>query len=279
MLTTNNGFTKNCVCDESLRIGCAHAPQGETPTINGVRGFRNRNVIVSVSLKARILHNPVRRVKGTRAHWYTLTNAGNISGVDVTQPYNPRLRQLHFCPQCTSIRIIYGDATLSDSHRARAIWHARPFSWMGTARGPSGGRMNEIVNIIDRRAGVGRPVRTGKQKQAERGARRERRGVLYAAGVGSRSSPFYHPKSLDSIFLSLFLFFFPISRVSTCFQIYPWYYLCGNRYKLMPSTQGILVTRFSSYIFLYISIYIYERRGTLKHIVHELFILSTEIWF
>ncbi|KAK1125119.1 hypothetical protein K0M31_006458 [Melipona bicolor] len=57
---------------------------------------------------------------------------------------------------------------------------------MGTARGPSGGRMNEIVNIIDRRAGVGRPVRTGKQKQAERGARRERRGVLYAAGVGSR---------------------------------------------------------------------------------------------
>lgn len=78
---------------------------------------------------------------------------------------------------------------------------------MGTARGPSGGRMNEIVNIIDRRAGVGRPVRTGKQKQAERGARRERRGVLYAAGVGSRSSPFYHPKSLDSIFLSLFLFF------------------------------------------------------------------------
>lgn len=68
--------------------------------------------------------------------------------------------------------------------------------------------MNEIVNIIDRRAGVGRPVRTGKQKQAERGARRERRGVLYAAGVGSRSSPFYHPKSLDSIFLSLFLFFF-----------------------------------------------------------------------
>lgn len=71
---------------------------------------------------------------------------------------------------------------------------------MGTARGPSGGRMNEIVNIIDRRAGVGRPVRTGKQKQAERGARRERRGVLYTAGVGSRSSPFYHPKSLDSIF-------------------------------------------------------------------------------
>lgn len=45
----------------------------------------------------------------------------------------------------------------------------------------------------------------------------------------------------------------------------------------MPSTQGILVTRFSSYIFLYISIYIYERRGMLKHIVHELFILSTEI--
>lgn len=69
--------------------------------------------------------------------------------------------------------------------------------------------MNEIVNIIDRRAGVGRPVRTGKQKQAERGARRERRGVLYAAGVGSRSSPFYHPKSLDSIFfLPLFRFFF-----------------------------------------------------------------------
>lgn len=92
---------------------------------------------------------------------------------------------------------------------------------MGTARGPSGGRMNEIVNIIDRRAGVGRPVRTGKQKQAERGARRERRGVLYAAGVGSRSSPFYHPKSLDSIFFFyLFLPFFPISRVSTCFQIY-----------------------------------------------------------
>lgn len=83
---------------------------------------------------------------------------------------------------------------------------------MGTARGPSGGRMNEIVNIIDRRAGVGRPVRTGKQKQAERGARRERRGVLYAAGVGSRSSPFYHPKSLDSIFLSLFLFFFFLSH-------------------------------------------------------------------
>lgn len=72
--------------------------------------------------------------------------------------------------------------------------------------------MNEIVNIIDRRAGVGRPVRTGKQKQAERGARRERRGVLYAAGVGSRSSPFYHPKSLDSIFFfylsSVFFFFF-----------------------------------------------------------------------
>lgn len=37
--------------------------------------------------------------------------------------------------------------------------------------------MNEIVNIIDRRAGVGRPVRTGKQKQAERGARRERRFI------------------------------------------------------------------------------------------------------
>lgn len=73
--------------------------------------------------------------------------------------------------------------------------------------------MNEIVNIIDRRAGVGRPVRTGKQKQAERGARRERRGVLYAAGVGSRSSPFYHPKSLDSIFfLPLFRFFFFVSR-------------------------------------------------------------------
>lgn len=70
--------------------------------------------------------------------------------------------------------------------------------------------MNEIVNIIDRRAGVGRPVRTGKQKQAERGARRERRGVLYAAGVGSRSSPFYHPKSLDSklFFSSLHLFLF-----------------------------------------------------------------------
>lgn len=74
--------------------------------------------------------------------------------------------------------------------------------------------MNEIVNIIDRRAGVGRPVRTGKQKQAERGARRERRGVLYAAGVGSRSSPFYHPKSLDSIFFFFYLssVFFSVSR-------------------------------------------------------------------
>lgn len=107
---------------------------------------------------------------------------------------------------------------------------------MGTARGPSGGRMNEIVNIIDRRAGVGRPVRTGKQKQAERGARRERRGVLYVAGVGSRSSPFYHPKSLDSIFffLSLSSFFSYLTRFDMFSDIYPWYSLCGNRYKLIP---------------------------------------------
>ena len=81
--------------------------------------------------------------------------------------------------------------------------------------------MNEIVNIIDRRAGVGRPVRTGKQKQAERGARRERRGVLYAAGVGSRSSPFYHPNSLDSTFFyfSLPFLFFSVSYL-TCFDMF-----------------------------------------------------------
>lgn len=80
--------------------------------------------------------------------------------------------------------------------------------------------MNEIVNIIDRRAGVGRPVRTGKQKQAERGARRERRGVLYAAGVGSRSSPFYHPNSLDSTFFFTSLpFLFSFSYL-TCFDMF-----------------------------------------------------------
>lgn len=201
------------------------------PRVNSVQAFRNllqRCRFHFVESSNITLRNTVRRIEGIReqTHVFTHRNTRNISSVDVTQPYNPRLRQLHFCPQCTSIRIIYGGAILSDSHRARAIWHARPFSWMGTARGPSGGRMNEIVNIIDRRAGVGRPVRTGKQKQAERGARRERRGVLYAAGVGSRSSPFYHPKSLDSIFfffLPLFRFFFRISRVSTCFQIHHWY--------------------------------------------------------
>jgi len=50
---------------------------------------------------------------------------------------------------------------------------------MGTAREPRVGGMNEIVNIIDRRAGVGRPVersvRSSQQKRVERGARRERR--------------------------------------------------------------------------------------------------------
>jgi hypothetical protein len=44
--------------------------------------------------------------------------------------------------------------------------------------------MNEIVNIIDRRAGVGRPVersvRSSQQKRVERGARRER-GDIHAA--------------------------------------------------------------------------------------------------
>lgn len=141
--------------------------------------------------------------------------------------------------------------------------------------------MNEIVNIIDRRAGVGRPVRTGKQKQAERGARRERRGVLYAAGVGSRSSPFYHPKSLDSIFfffISFFLFFLS-HAFRHVFRYISLVLFMRQSLQINPSTRDILVTRFSSYIFLFF-FHIYERRGILKHdIVHELFIYQQKYDF